>query len=60
MHTDFAPDEVTEDYIELVCDDLRDKLNNVLNNHGDLESYDEACQQLNHIGAMLDDIFIED
>jgi hypothetical protein len=54
MHTSYEPEEITEDYIENVCDDLRCALINVLDNDGAEEEYDSAIDELRHIDAMLD------
>jgi len=54
---DYAPDEITEDYIEIVCGDLQCAIGNVFNNDGDdEEEYDKAITLLSHISRMLDDI----
>ena len=62
MNTSYAPDEITKDYIENCCDDLRNELNNVLENEGEYqqEMYDNAIMQINHISAMLDAMMPED
>ena len=56
MHTSYAPDEITEYYIENCCDDLRCALVNVLDNEDEYqeEMYDDAVAQIKHISALLD------
>lgn len=57
MHTDYAPDEITEDHIENMCDDLRCALITILENDGgDDEDYDKAVQILQHIDGLLHDM----
>lgn len=62
MHTSYAPEELTEDYIENCCEDLRGILINVMRNDGaeQEQEYDHACQQINHISAMLDAMMPEE
>lgn len=64
MHTSYAPDEITYNYIEDCCDDLKNELMNVLGNSGNeeyqQEVYCNAVRALNHISAMLDAMMPED
>ena len=59
MHTSYAPDEITEDYIENQCDDLHDCLINVFNNDLDEEFNTQAESQINHLTAMLEEMINE-
>lgn len=50
------PDEISADYIEHICEELRWKLIDVLNGGGDENEYDSASDIIRHISAMLDAI----
>ena len=54
-----APDEITEDYIEHVCDSLKCEIINILENDDEefkQEAYDNASLWLDHIRQMMDDL----
>jgi hypothetical protein len=50
----YAPDEITEDYIENICDDLKCALTNVL--EGDAEEADKADEIIGHLEGLADEL----
>jgi hypothetical protein len=52
--TMYAPDEITEDYIENICEDLICALANVL--EGDPEEADKADEIIGHLQGMLSEL----
>jgi hypothetical protein len=52
-------EEIDEEYIELVCDELRCYLMNLHHNKGQ-DDYEKASQVIGHIGCMIDRMIDED
>lgn len=54
--------ETAEECIDIICDDLKNELLNVLGNEGEYqqEMYDNASRTICHIAAMLDAMMPED
>jgi len=60
MHTDYAPDSITLDYIENVCGDLQCALIDLLENGYNEHDYDRATEILKHLDAMVDAMVADD
>ena len=53
------PNEITEDYLDHICETLKCELETMLDNSGgDEVDYDRVQQTLRHIGALVDVLYV--